>query len=337
MNESKSKVQERYHNFLASCKKNGFLTPSIVDTLRAAFDDYSESAKGFYPEETLLARFKELTRLVEKELRSPFTFLPHHQKVIAPYDYEAFGKDFVRPLIDEKRSTIFGTSALSLMEEQLKKKENVLLFANHQTELDAQILPVLIEKSHPWLAKNITFVAGERVLKDPMAIPFSMGCSLFCIYSRKYIATPPEKKTEKQEHNKKTLRLLGKALDQGGLCVYVAPSGGRDRKLQKNAVSLAPFDEKSISLLHLIGMSSAKTTHFYPLSLKTYALAPPPEDPQLAIGEKRELKRVPIGVYFGEEMDLSKPLSKKTLSKKEQRCLLKEMIYSCVLDGYQQL
>ena len=43
------------------------------------------------------------------------------------------------------------------------------------------------------------FVAGERVITDPLAIPFSMGSNLLCIYSKRYIDHPPEKKIEKAD------------------------------------------------------------------------------------------------------------------------------------------
>jgi glycerol-3-phosphate O-acyltransferase len=34
------------------------------------------------------------------------------------------------------------------------------------------------------------------VITDPLAIPFSMGCDLICIYSKKYIDVIPEKREE---------------------------------------------------------------------------------------------------------------------------------------------
>ncbi len=48
------------------------------------------------------------------------------------------------------------------------------------------------------------FVAGERVITDPLAVPASMGRNLLCIYSKRYIDHPPELKSEKQLHNKRT-------------------------------------------------------------------------------------------------------------------------------------
>jgi glycerol-3-phosphate O-acyltransferase len=51
------------------------------------------------------------------------------------------------------------------------------------------------------LASKIVFVAGHRVTTDPVAIPFSIGCNLLCIFSKKYIEVPPELKASKQQRN----------------------------------------------------------------------------------------------------------------------------------------
>ena len=57
------------------------------------------------------------------------------------------------------------------------------------------------------LAEKVVFVAGHRVTTDPLAIPFSMGCNLLCIYSKKYIESPPELKAAKQQQNMVCTRL----------------------------------------------------------------------------------------------------------------------------------
>jgi hypothetical protein len=51
------------------------------------------------------------------------------------------------------------------------------------------------------LASKVVFVAGHRVTTDPLAIPFSMGCNLLCIFSKKYMEEPPELKAAKQQQN----------------------------------------------------------------------------------------------------------------------------------------
>src|SRR5690606_4917236 len=128
---------------------------------------------------------------------------------------------------------------------------NVVLLANHQTETDPQIISILLEKSHARIAEQIIYVAGERVITDPLAIPFSMGCNLLCIYSKRYINSPPELKNEKQLHNKSTMELMSRLLKEGGKIIYVAPSGGRDRRSSSGKVEVASFDPQSIEMFSL--------------------------------------------------------------------------------------
>ena len=70
----------------------------------------------------------------------------------------------------------------------------MIFLANHQIEADPQAISLLLDDLYPNFAENMIFVAGERVITDPFAIPFSMGRNLLCIYSKRYIDHPPEKK-----------------------------------------------------------------------------------------------------------------------------------------------
>jgi glycerol-3-phosphate O-acyltransferase len=93
----------------------------------------------------------------------------------------------------------------------------------------------------------MVFVAGHRVTTDPLAVPFSRGRNLLSIYSKKYVDADPEKKQERLLHNQRTIKRMGQLLSEGGYCIYVAPSGGRDRKDQKTGkVEAAAFDPQSI-------------------------------------------------------------------------------------------
>lgn len=207
------------------------------------------------------------------ELKNPYHFQPFHRQILSP-DYFSFGKNFVRPLIEFPRSKLEGLSQIEQIEKYIKNGENVVLLANHQIEADPQVLYLMLEKTHPELSQNMIFVAGERVVTDPLAVPFSKGCNLFCIYSKKYIDNPPEKKHEKQIHNKRTMQLMSEMLSEGGKCIYVAPSGGRDRKGSDGKVKVADFDPQSIEMMHLMAGRATKKTHFFPLALATYALLP---------------------------------------------------------------
>src|SRR5207253_1943319 len=154
--------------------------------------------------------------------------------------------------------------SLLYIEQLLQAGDNVVLLSNHQSEIDPQVISLLIEKSTPKIAEEMIFVAGHRVITDPMAIPFSRGRNLLCIYSKRYIEHSPEVRAEKLQHNSKTLSALEELLSQGGKCIYVAPSGGRDRKGDDGSIEVAPFDPSSVELFFLLGQRSGKKTHFVP-------------------------------------------------------------------------
>ncbi|KAK8627739.1 hypothetical protein V6N13_135341 [Hibiscus sabdariffa] len=51
---------------------------------------------------------------------------------------------------------------------------NVVLISNHQTEADPIIISLLLEKTNPQLTESMIYVAGDRVIIDPLCKPFSM-------------------------------------------------------------------------------------------------------------------------------------------------------------------
>lgn len=275
--------------------------------------------------------------LVEEQFRAPYSFQPYHQKIRAPIDYYRLGLDFIRPLIDLPFSTLQGKEALDQMASQLQKKENVILFANHQTESDPQAISILLEKDYPELAEKLIYVAGERVVTDPLAIPFSMGCDLLCIYSKRYIDHPPELKSQKQLHNKNTMELMSRLLQEGGKIIYVAPSGGRDRRNAEGAVEVAPFDPASIEMFYLMARKAKTPTHFYPFSLFTYDLLPPPETIQKELGEIRIAKRCPIHLFFAEEFDMEKFPGSEHTEKQIRRKNRADTIWEIVAKHYSQI
>jgi glycerol-3-phosphate O-acyltransferase len=248
---------------------------------------------------------EEMIKTLLKLLAAPpFKFAPYHKKIRAPFDHYQFSLDFVRPLIDFSKSKVIGH--LTQIEKQLCAKENVILLANHQTEADPQIISLLLEKTHPHIGEKIIYVAGERVVTDPLAIPFSMGCDLLCIYSKRYIDNPPELKNEKQLHNKHTMELMSRLLQEGGKIIYVAPSGGRDRKGADGKIDVAPFDPQSLEMFALMAKKAKTPTRFYPLALHTYELLPPPKTIQIELGEKRTMRKAAASIALLEEFDMEK-------------------------------
>lgn len=271
---------------------------------------------------------------IKEQLQNPYAFQSFHRQILAPFDYYTFGIEFLRPLVDVKLSSSLGLEYAALISEQLKKKENVILFANHQIEADPQAISLLLEKTYPDLARNMIFVAGDRVVTDPLAVPFSLGRNLLCIYSKRYIDHPPEQKLNKQLHNKKTMQVMKDLLCEGGQIIYVAPSGGRDRPNKQGIVEVAAFDPQSIEMFYLMAKRASKSTHFYTLALSTYDLLPPPETIQVELGEIRQTKRGAIHLCFGPEIDMENFPGSENQDKHKKREARANFVWNQVKKDY---
>lgn len=319
--EHNQTIPPKYHAVL-----RGFYT-----AVKKALSDAHQS------QELFLKQFFFFLQLMEKQLQEPVVFQPYHRKIRSPIDYYQFGLDFIRSLIDLSGSQVRGLSIASQIEEQLRAGENVILFANHQTETDPQLISILLEKSHPILAEQMIYIAGERVVTDPLAIPFSLGCDLLCIYSKRYIDHPPELKAKKQLHNKHTMERMSRLLAEGGKVIYVAPSGGRDRRNSAGVVEVAPFDSQSLEMLYLMAKKSQTTTHFYPLTLATYELLPPPDTIQHELGEERIAKYTPIHLAFSSEFDMENFPGSDVKDKGLRRKARADAIWNIVNQEHQKL
>jgi len=279
--------------------------------------------------DAFLERCKEL-------VLSPYTFSPYHKQVREPFDYYQFGLDFFRPLIDFPHSSVEGHDVLRGIANDLKRGENVIFLANHQIEADPQVLSLLLEKEYPALATEMIFVAGERVTTDLLAVPFSLGRNLLCIYSKRHIDHPPEQKTRKQLHNQKTMELMSELLSEGGHAIYVAPSGGRDRADAKGVVHVAPFDPQSIEMFHLMTKKAKKPTSFYPMALSTYAILPPPKDVQKELGEERKTGRGAVHLFVGPKISMDTFPGAEHGDKREKRQKRAECIWDQVNQAYER-
>lgn len=285
---------------------------------------------GLDPEEAK-RRIETLKGFSLEEVRSPTQFGAFHESERAPFDFYRFGLDFFRPLIDFEHSTLKGEAIWDEIESALKRGGNAVLLANHQTEPDPQIISLMLEARYPELAEKMIYVAGSRVTSDPVAIPFSRGRNLICIYSKRHIENPPELKEEKTLHNRKAIEGLKRLLQEGGKCIFVAPSGGRDRPNENGKLLPALFDPQSLELFRIVAKGTS--TSFYPMSLKTYAIMPPPDMVEKKLGEKRSAGFAPVEVSLGKAVDLDdfpgKPLEKESI--KEKRA---EYVYNAVLEQY---
>jgi len=220
-------------------------------------------------------------------------------------DFYKWGCDFFRFFIDVEDSVVLGEDNLKQAMEQAKNGENVVFYANHQSEADPQVMSIMCEKAgFGKEAEDIVYVAGHKVTTDSLAIPFSMGRNLICIHSKKHIDTDPDTKAEKSRQNMQAMGGMLAKLKKGGCMLWVAPSGGRDRRdVESGKTPIAPFDSKTVDMFRLMGRKSKVKTNYYPLSMVSYELCPPPDFVEAGTGEQRNFRFVPVGIKVGEQID----------------------------------
>lgn len=312
-------IPEKYSEILKTFIA-GYETTLVT---QEAFDQYKKT-------------FLHFLESVKKQCLEPFVFSPYHQRIRKPFDYYAFGLDMLRPLIDKAYSSLKGLEHFAEIANAISRGENVIFLANHQTEADPHAISLLLEEHYPKLAEEMIFVAGERVITDPLAVPFSMGRNLLCIYSKKYIDHPPEDKLKKQLHNKRTMELMSELLSEGGKAIYVAPSGGRDRPNSLGVVEVADYDPQSIEMFYLMANRAGHPTYFYPLTLKTHELLPPPQTIQIELGEVRLAKLAKIHLAVGPKIDMDNYPGNHLSDKHARRKARADYICGLVRKNYSQ-
>jgi glycerol-3-phosphate O-acyltransferase len=220
------------------------------------------------------------------------------------FDFYSWGCDFFRPFLDMEDSVVLGMDNLQKAMDQANAGENVIFYANHQSEADPQVMSMLMEMAgFTEEADKVVYVAGHKVTTDPLAIPFSMGRNLICIHSKKHIDADPDTKPIKSRQNLAAMSGMLDKLKKGGCILWVAPSGGRDRRdVESGKTPVAPFDHKTMDMFRLMGTKSKKPTHYYPLAMVSYELCPPPDFIEAGVGEKRNFRFVPVGIKVGEEL-----------------------------------
>jgi len=257
------------------------------------------------------------------------------------FDYQKFGVDFTRPLVDWPKSSLVGTHNLAKIKDQLTKGENVVFFSNHQSESDTHCIFTLFQDQlgpdFGKIASDIVFMAGERVLRDAIVVPFSRGCNLLTVYSKKHIDSEPELKTAKMSHNQRTMKTLGMQFAKGGTCMWFAPSGGRDRRsAETGKVEPAPFDPNSVQMVQLVaeGAGAKEKTHYYTMAMATHNIFPPPAAVGGEFGEERRVQYTQLGIAIGDEI---MPASTEGLTKPQLKALRVERCqgaFDTMVEGY---
>jgi glycerol-3-phosphate O-acyltransferase len=308
------------------------LPPKIQAEIKVFIEEYLALAEKQGEGETAKFLIDTYCTKVLELLQNPPTFLPFHRAIRQPFDYFTFGRDMLRTLVDVSKSKFFGDDNLKKIEDFRAMGHNVILFSNHQSEMDTPIITLFLEKRAAQLSEELIFVAGHRVVFDPVAIPFSLGTNMLCIFSKKYIDTPPEERAKKLEHNVRTLRVMEHLLEKGGAAIYVAPAGGRDRRATDGTLEVAPFDPDSIEMISLFAKRAKTPTHFFTLSLSTYDVMPPPETTHIEIGEERKVSFCPVGLFFGKEFDMTQ--FDAIASKEERKKRRAEALFQQVSENY---
>lgn len=248
-------------------------------------------------------------------------------------DFYAAGCDFFRPAMDLSRSLVLGRENLLKAKARLDAGDNVVFLANHQSEADPQVVSCLFEtvsSEMGQLAADLTYVAGHKVTTDALAVPFSMGRNLLCIHSKKHIDADPETKPGKSRQNMSAMNSMLAGMKDGGMSIWVAPSGGRDRRdVSSGKIPIAPFDQKTVDMFRLMGNKSRVPTHFYPMSMVSYDLCPPPDFVEAGVGELRNVRFTPVGISIGEEVP--------NVGGAEARHLFTEHAEKECIEGYERL
>jgi len=319
---------------LSHVVKNSGFSPSIEKTLLHFLDSYEKATNASQNPE-ITSTLSTFFSLIKEQLSHPYIFSHYHLAERSPFDFYDFALSMVQPLVDWDRSYIKGREHLDDIISATKRGDNVILLANHQTEVDPQAINLLVSPISYSLASSMTYIAGHRVTSDPLAVPFARGTNMLCIHAKRYIDQPPEQRAEKLQHNTRTLSQLDTLLKEGGACIYIAPSGGRDRCDEQDTPQIAPFDPQSVEIFRLLAQKANRPTHFHLLALSTMPLLPPPKTISVELGELREVAYSPIRLFFGPELDFEKICSSP--DRKTQRIERSEWMTRTIEKMYSDL
>ncbi|CAN6311742.1 unnamed protein product [Urochloa humidicola] len=321
-------------------RKEGNLPADVASSLEELYYNYKNAVlQNGDPNahDIMLSNMTALFDRVLLDVQNPFTFPPYHKAIREPFDYYMFGQNYIRPLVDFRNSYVGNISLFHDMEEKLHQGHNVVLMSNHQTEADPAIIALLLEKTNPWISENIAYVAGDRVVTDPLCKPFSMGRNLICVYSKKHMNDYPELVEMKRRSNTRSLKEMALLLRGGSQLIWIAPSGGRDRPDPSTGEWYpAPFDSSSVDNVRRLLEHAGVPGHIYPLSLLCYEVMPPPQQVEKEIGEQRVISFHGVGVSVTEEVKYG-DITAHTKNADEGRELFSDSLYNSVVNQYNVL
>ncbi|XP_015875079.3 glycerol-3-phosphate acyltransferase ATS12, chloroplastic [Ziziphus jujuba] len=284
--------------------------------------------------------FSNMTAALDRiflDVEEPFVFAPYHKALREPFDYYMFGQNYIRPLVDFRNSYVGNISIFNEMEEKLKEGHNIILISNHQTEADPAVISLLLETTNPHIAENMIYVAGDRVVTDPLCKPFSIGRNLVCVYSKKHMFDVPELAEMKRKANTRSLKEMALLLRGGSQLIWIAPSGGRDRPDPVTEEwHPAPFDASSVDNMRRLAEHAGVPGHIYPLALLCYNIMPPPPQVEKDVGEKRLISFHGVGLSVAPEVNFSE-ISASCKTSEEAGQVYTQALYNSVNEQYNVL
>lgn len=337
---SKIKTEEQFLGAMEMGAKSGILPDGLLELWKDFFENYKAAvlSSGVEDAEKLIIEVQaSIADRVLDQFADPYTFPSYHERILEPYNYYEFGQKYVASLLDFNESVVGNLDRWGEIDSQIKAGENVVLLANHQTEADPGVFAHMLESTYPDLAENVIYVAGDRVVTDPMCKPFSMGRNLFCVHSKKHMDDIPELKKEKTATNRRTLVTMARKLGEGGLLLWIAPSGGRDRPNADDEWIPNEYDPSVVELMRKLCLSSKVPSHLYPMAMVSWNMMPPPKGVQKALGERRLTNYVPVGISVAEELDVDAILSDLPEDAEERPQALATAAHEATVEEYKKL
>ncbi|KAL9246959.1 hypothetical protein vseg_020437 [Gypsophila vaccaria] len=318
----------------------GNLPANVAYAMEELYENYRKavfSSENPHAEEIVLTNMSAMLDCVFLDMEDSFLISPYHKAVREPFDYYTFGQNYIQPLIDFRTSFVGNIAIFREMEEKRQQGHNIILMSNHQSEADPAVIAWLLEKTNPHIAENLIYVAGDRVVSDPLCKPFSMGRNLLCVYSKKHMHDVPELVDMKKTANTRSLKELVLLLRGGSQVIWIAPSGGRDRPDPlTNEWVPAPFDDSSVDNMRRLVERTGVPGHIYPLSILCYDIMPPPAQVEKEIGEKRHMSFHGVGLSVAPEIcyhDIAAHCS----NEDEAKLVYAQVLYASVNEQYSTL
>lgn len=335
-----ARTEEELLSYLKKEVEIGRLSSNIANGLEELFYNYKNAVMHSgvpRANEIIISNMAVAFDRILLDVEDPFTFSPYHIAIREPFDYYMFGQTYIRPLIDFRNSYLGNISVFHEIENQLKQGHNIVLISNHQTEADPAVIALLLEKTCPRIAETLVYVAGDRVVTDPLCKPFSMGRNLLCVYSKKHMNDVPELVDMKKRANTRSLKEMAMLVRSGSQIIWIAPSGGRDRP---DAVTgewyPAPFDASSVDNMRRLVEHSTVPGHIYPLALVCHDIMPPPPQLEKQIGERRKISFHGVGLSVAPEINF-KEVTASCENQEEAKEAFSRALYDSVNEQYNVL